>query len=217
MTPEQFKKRYYLISKRVVHWSILSIIGIVVGAIVFRSAWLPWIGEALVLTEPAKPVDAIIVLGGGGSSDRERTGARLIRDGYADQVFTTGSTVGISGLIDITWAGLAADELIKHGVSPDLITELDDSGSTCAESHSTKDALLETDAKSILLVTDPFHTYRAHKLFTNTFEGTGIEIIPYAANPSWFVADSWWTYPGGLNVVGTEYMKLAYLFFVGCW
>lgn len=217
MSKAELQQRYYLVSKRFVHFLLLSIIVVIVCAILFRALWLPWFGHALVLTEPAQQVDAIVVLGGGGSSDRERTGARLVKEGFADHVYTTGTTVGISGLVDITWAGLAAAELINHGVSPHMITELDDAGSTCGEAHSTYTALTDAEIKSILLVTDPFHTYRAHTLFTNTFADTDIEIIPYAADPSWFDADTWWTHAGALNAVGTEYMKLAYLFLVGCW
>ncbi len=209
--------QYYLIPRRAVKRLLVFLVLCLTLLYAFRTSWLPGIGTYLVHTEPPRQADAIIVLGGGGSGDRELTGARLFHEGYAPQLYTTGSKVGLSGLEEITWAFLSRRELMELGVPGANITRLENSGSTCTEAVETHAILKADGVETILLVTDPFHTFRAARLFENTFEDSDITIVPIAADPSWFVAELWWTNPVGLNAVASEYMKLAYFFFVGCW
>ncbi|MBI5957407.1 MAG: hypothetical protein HY866_01640, partial [Chloroflexi bacterium] len=49
---------------------ILLLGGIIALVVITHNVWLRWIGHFLVVSDPLQPVDAIVILGGGG---RERS------------------------------------------------------------------------------------------------------------------------------------------------
>lgn len=167
--------------------------------------WLPLAAEALIVDDPPRPADAIVVLGGG-SGDREITGARLYAEGYAPLVIATGEKIPLPGLPSVTFAELSAAELERRGVPADKIIQLPDSTTTCDDARLSLRAL-PSGVRRVIVVTDPYHTRRAAWLFKL---GAGsVEVITVAANPSWFNAAVWWTEERGIIVVGQEYVKFA--------
>jgi uncharacterized SAM-binding protein YcdF (DUF218 family) len=124
----------------------------------------------LVVRERLRPLDAIVVLGApllrGGLSpileERVEAAAALWRDGGAPLVVATG---GVTQGATRAEADVMADALRARGV-PDVLVE--------AASQTTRDnarltaALLATPgarARSVWLVTQPFHGRRAARLF----------------------------------------------------
>jgi len=181
-------------------------------AITLSSLWLPWGAQVLIVNERPQKADAIVVLGGG-SGDREITGARLYAEGYAPLVMTSGEPIGLPGLGRVTFARLSANELEQRGVPATVITELPASTSTCDDARLAL-AALPPGAKRVLVVTDPFHTRRAQWLFNRA--AGGVEVVIIAANPSWFNAARWWTEERGIIVVGQEYVKFGMTMVKGC-
>jgi uncharacterized SAM-binding protein YcdF (DUF218 family) len=181
---------------------------------VFREWWLTSAAEFLIVSDQPRAADAIIVLGGG-NGDRERTGARLYHDGFAQQLLTTGQTVDTLGF-DGTFAELSAAQLEREGVPPGHIRLLATSDSTCDDARLSRELLTALGARSLIVVSDPFHMRRAMILFKREYAGADIELIPVAAAPSWFSTRQWWMREKDARVVVEEYFKLTYYLAAGC-
>lgn len=203
---------YILLPKRSLRRATAAVILTLALLITFHPLWLPLMADALIINQAPQRADAIVVLGGG-SGDREVTGARLYAEGYAPLVITTGSTVGLPGLPDVTYAELSAKELARLGVPASAIIQLPASRSTCDDARLSL-AALPPGAARLILVTDPFHTRRAQWLFHRA--GLEMEIITVAADPSWFDPTGWWQDDRGIIVVGQEYVKFALTAINGC-
>jgi uncharacterized SAM-binding protein YcdF (DUF218 family) len=194
----------------------LTVAALAIGLLVYftHPAWLTALGKFLVVSGPPRQADAIIVLGGG-SGDREMTGARLYHGGFGQHLLTTGQTVDVIG-VEGTFAELSAHELERAGVPPERIARLSDSGSTCDDARLSREWLRQRGAASLIVVSDPFHMRRAMLLFEREYAGTGIELVPVAASPSWFDTRLWWRREKDSRVVVEEYIKLAYYLAAGC-
>lgn len=204
--------QYILIPKRAL-WRGLGIgLIVLVLALIFHRLWLPALAQVFIVDEPPMRADAIVVLGGG-SGDREATGARLYAEGYAPIVVTTGGSLPLPGLPEATWASLSAAELERRGVPADAIIQVVESTSTCEDARFTLTAL-PPGATRVIIVTDPFHTRRAEWDFQR--EMGAVEVVTVAASPSWFEADQWWMDERGIIVVGQEYVKFALTLLRGC-
>lgn len=211
MTPVNLND-YVLIPKRRLRQTLGGAIVALALAITLYPLWLPWGAQVLIVNEPPQKADAIVVLGGG-SGDREITGARLYAEGYAPRVITTGEPIGLPGLGRVTFASLSAGELEQRGVPAAVITQLPASTTTCDDARLAL-AALPPGSTRVLVVTDPFHTRRAQWLF-NRVAG-GVDVVIIAANPSWFDAARWWTEERGIIVVGQEYVKFGMTLVKGC-
>jgi uncharacterized SAM-binding protein YcdF (DUF218 family) len=131
-------------------------------------------------------------------------------------MITTGGEIVLPGLTGVTSAGLSADELESLGVPASAIVKLADSKTTCEDARLALASLaaLPDESKRIIVVTDPFHTRRARWLFNRA--APELEVIPVAANPSWFDPDHWWATDIGIIVVAQEYVKFAVTLAQGC-
>ncbi len=209
---------YWLISKEQVRLLVVRAVLVGLGICLFvglsHNLWLTALARYLVVSQPPESADAIIVLGGG-TGDRERTGAALYLAGYAPQVLTTGESLRLVG-VPLTFAELSARELERDGVPAEAIALLSTSSSTCDDARLSRELLTQRGARSLILVSDPFHMRRAIQLFEKEYAGSGIRLIPVAASPSWFNLDHWWTREREVRSVLEEYIKLGYYTFYGC-
>ncbi len=204
---------YILISKRNAQKMVGATLIIIAVIASLHQAWLPWLGYALVINDPLQKADMIIVLGGG-NGDRERTGARLYKEGYAPLVVTTGEPLKIPSIDDTPFAKFSADYLKKLGVPETAILQLPESTSTCDDARLTL-ASLPSGSKRIIVVSDPFHTRRSQMIFNGRLKNQ-VEVIMAAASPSWFDPSRWWMRENGIIAVGSEYLKLISTATRGC-
>jgi len=204
---------YILIPKRNAQKTLGAILIAIAVIAAIHQLWLPFLGYALVINDPLQKADAIIVLGGG-NGDRERTGARLYKEGYASKVFTTGEPLKIPSIDDTPFSKFSADYLKKLGVPETAILQLPESTSTCDDARLTL-ASLPVGTKRIIVVTDPYHTRRSQLIFNGRFKNQ-VEVIMVAASPSWFDPSQWWMRENGIIAVGSEYLKLISTATRGC-
>ena len=131
---------YILIPKRQARRAAASLLLGLALTITLHPLWLPLVAYALIVDQPPQKADAIVVLGGG-SGDREATGARLYAEGYAPLVITTGSKFSLPGLSQVTFAQLSALELMRRGVPASAIVQLSETQSTCDDARLALAAL----------------------------------------------------------------------------
>lgn len=146
-------------------WGLLGVlvVGVLFTAVTFFQVW------RLSRTDQARPVDAIVVLGAAQYDGRPSPvlEARLLHAldlwdrGLADVIVTTGAnqpgdrfTQGFAGYTYLRDAGVADEDILV----------VVDGTSTWEELTATANVLAERGMDRVLLVSDPYHSYRARAM-----------------------------------------------------
>lgn len=176
---------------------------------IFSSFFLTLPGRLLVKSDPLKKADIIIVLAGE-YGERVRYGVSLYKQGFADKILLSGGPIiKFPGGQKITWAGLMKNYAIRLGVPENAIILQDESRSTWEDAAFSFKILQDAHISSAILVTSPYHSSRAYRMFKQVFKNTQIRSVPVV--DSWYDSDSWWKSSKGRFQVVREYF--AYLWF----
>lgn len=186
-------------------------------------AWIliaPFLAENLIVEKPLKRADAILILSGSSVYiERTEKAAELYRQGIAPRVFLTddGERAGWSRVKkeNLQFVELARNSLIERGVPPEAIEILSERvDGTKSEAEALQKKVIESNLKSLLLVTSAYHTRRALQTFEKTFadENLNIEIgIEFAPTGKQTPLPShWWLSVKGWRFVAGEYVKSLY-------
>jgi uncharacterized SAM-binding protein YcdF (DUF218 family) len=178
--------------------------------VIFRVFWLTAIGSFLVYQDPIAPADAILVLGGG-KWERVEQGISLYRAKYADTIMFTGMYAGHGWKMPIThWALEAQKMSVENGIPKDNTVTIFGSSSTLNDATLAKAYCLEHKYKSLIVVTEPYHTRRSHYVFDKVFKRSGVRVMIYPDEESWYAKSTWWHTEEGLMETNSEYLKLLY-------
>jgi uncharacterized SAM-binding protein YcdF (DUF218 family) len=180
----------------------------------------PFLAERLIIEKPLDHADVIIVLAGSAAFvERAQKAALIYREGVAPKVFLTdeGTNAGWSNKErrNPPYVELTKRELVAGGVPGDVIEILSPKGSgTIIEAKLLGKRAAESNWKSLLIVTSPFHTRRALRTFETVFakSGVGTEIGVVSPRPGQQSppASHWWLTWEGWRVVGGEYIKSVF-------
>ena len=133
------------------------------------------LGRVWLEQEPLKPVDALVILGGGVNNEtgilsfkteeRVRTGARLfLEDQIAPVIVVSGGKVGKNPFAE---APAMAKLLEQLGVKENFIIQEDQSQNTLENADRVVAIGRKLGWKSIIVLTSDFHTSRACTFFRN--------------------------------------------------
>jgi len=177
---------------------------LVVLALIFL-AWM--FGAGLIVSNPLKPVDAIVVLSGG-KADRLAEGVKLFFEGYSKSIILTKTD---TDNLDPETGG----DLIKQYSAVNLGVPIEDvvvtettATSTVEEAQAVLHEMHRYGFTSCILVTDSFHTLRSRYIFSQVFRGQGITLIMHPAPVDWFKRSNWWTTTQGWTTATSEWIKL---------
>ncbi len=179
---------------------------------VFFSSFL---ATNLIFEHRLKKADAILVLSGSQAyKERTATAARLFSDGVAPVILISddGGRAGWSQAekTNLPFVELARRELISSGVPQQAIVQLPGQvDSTITEARGFSTAAEESQIRSVLIVTSPYHTRRAYNTFDKVLKGRGIEIGIASSPVSAHTPDPgyWWLHSSGWQNVAGEYVK----------
>jgi len=165
------------------------------------------VGEWLVVDDPLRRADAIVILGGGGRG-RVEEAARLFHSDYASWVVVTNTEMDYPGIRadqatlnrrEALWQGIPEKSIL---VAPGFAT------TTYEEALSVKQLAEARYWRRLIIVTDPFHTRRAHLIYSKILKDTDIDIIMRPVTQHWYHPDTWWQTASGLRETWTEFLKL---------
>lgn len=171
--------------------------------------WLNAIGQNLVVDEPPRQADVLIVLAGN-SPYRAQHAAELYHQGWAPYLLISDEAVKTHGL-NTTWRELYTQGVAKIDVPREaVITWPGIAINTYEEAQKSRDMMLARGWKRAIVVTDPFHSRRAILIFRAAFRPAGLEVTvsPNLASPE--NVDEWWTNTDGWQRVIQEYIKLGW-------
>ncbi len=165
-------------------------------------------GSYLVYSDELEPSSAIVVLSGGTES-RMKEALKLYKDGYGKVIILTETGRQTEGYEYLNSFDMRI-QLLNNGV-PDgniIITDLT-VNTTVDEAGAVRDLLKNRQYGSAIVVTDPYHTRRAAKIFHDLFGDTGIRIVIRPVRDSWYKPKTWFLSKSGWKFTISEYLKLV--------
>lgn len=168
-------------------------------------------GRFLYYKDELKPADVIVVLAGE-ETERVEHGVKLFKEGWSrkDRMILTGGPL----VWKYTWASLMQEHAVHLGMPRNAIVLADRSRTTEEDALFTKEIMDKYGYKSCIIVTSPYHSRRALKIFKRGM-GDKIKIISAPAEESWFKFDEWWKRERDRARVLDEYSKFIWLLIFG--
>jgi len=172
------------------------------GYLILRAA-----GAYLIIADDLTPVDAIIIMGGGGEG-RMNEALELYSEKYARIIILTETGERI-GDLDYLQSFDLRIQLLNNGVPSGniLITESEVT-STLEEAHAVRQLLERRQLSTAIIVTDPFHTKRTSIIFRDVFSEQDIKLYFRPVTPSWYTSRTWFLTADGWKFTILEYVKL---------
>jgi len=163
------------------------------------------LGEGLIAQDALSPADAIVVLGGD-ARHRAPQAAALYRQGLAPVVLAVGGTLADNHY----QAQRTRDVLSSEGVPGDaiLVAGLHEA-STVEEAQTAAEYAIDRGWRRVIVVTSPYHTWRAGEVFRATLAPLTVDVQLSAAGDDPFDPQRWWKDPRQRRQVRNEYLKMA--------
>ena len=176
-----------------------------------RSPILTLYAHLFTLQNAGKGADAIICLSGDRQT-RNPECLRLWNQGYAQRLFVTEEKPKNKEFnpLELSHLEFAREvtKLMKLEAKWELLPSL--TGGATSTFDEAEDALAygkRANWKRIIIVTDEFHTRRAHLAFSKVFSGSGIEVQVAGAPNEVFAVDDWWKSDRGILAYLGETIK----------
>ena len=205
---------------RVVRWFMRAVgLAVVSGLLLFllHPFVLPGYAWLFQKQNATKGADAIICLSGGRTT-RVPESLRLWNRGFAKQLFVTAVKAKNKEFQKLELSNLgfasAVTERMDLNATWELLPSL--SGGATSTFDEAEDALalsLEKKWNRIIIVTDEFHTQRAHYAFQKIFEGSGVKVEVAGAPNEIFSIEDWWKSDRGIMAYFGETIKFPVYFF----
>lgn len=188
----------------------MLIIGLIVFAVLFcllPLLWLyPFTPEKLLVYEHPVQADAVVVLSG--EAHREEYGLKLVKDGYASELFASG--------FQDPWTIKKMERTLQQASHHDVLVE-PLSTSTFSDALYTKRIAHQKNWKTILVVTSPEHSLRARWIFRKVMPEIRVYSVPVPLGMDGFDIEKA-KIPGtweNIQFVSEQKKFLAYYFLYG--
>lgn len=182
---------------------LIILLGIIPAA--YLALW--GLGGLLVVADPLEKASTIAVLSGD-EVIRFKEALHLLRDGYAPLVILTETAAMPGGGNSLN----LVDKIIlarQMGIASEAILVTKSTAtSTRDESQAILAVAQQRKFNSIIVVTDPYHCFRARLLFRSAFAGSGIKVIVRPARDHWYKSATWMLSSEGWRATMSEYVKL---------
>ena len=183
-------------------------VGLITGVLltIGLSAWLVFrLPGWLVVDEEPSHADIIVVLGGGGGS-RLRKGLSLYEEGYSKSIVLVDKKAEY-------WHHIYNKLCKGRGFAEKPFVILENSVNTQSDAELVFRYAMENAVKSLLVVTDPYHTRRSSVIFRRQFDGQDISVRTVSSGDFGALRmpeERWWKHEPTLGTILAETSKLLY-------
>jgi uncharacterized SAM-binding protein YcdF (DUF218 family) len=173
-------------------WSWIGVLA--VGAAIFSFTTWPRdvLQQPIMVDQPATAVDVVIVLGSGTrenddnnlppqAEQRVKKGVELVQAGYAPRLIVAGGLSPVTNLIE---ADLMATEAVADNLPAAQIYKEAESRDTWQNATNSLAIMDKQGWKTALVVTSPYHTWRACRMFWKQHANVRCVAAPYALVPA---------------------------------
>lgn len=193
---------------------IVSVAVLVLLVVLAALAAVLWRILGFARVEATAPADVILILGASVWPDerpspillsRVQAGVALYKQGYAPRIIVSGGL----GKLPPSEAEVMRRVAVGMGVPPDDILMEDQSHSTMANIRNSARIMAAHGWRSVLLVTDPYHEFRACRIAADA----GLEAYPAPAtdSPGWTIPRlrAYYTLREVFAVIAYEILRLG--------
>jgi uncharacterized SAM-binding protein YcdF (DUF218 family) len=164
-----------------------------------------------IVSDPLKPADAAVVLGGG-VEDRPFAVARYYKAGLVHKILLSNDHEGPAEKLGVIKPDATANRevLLQLGVPDDAIELFgEDLKNTHDEALALRDWARSNGAHSLIVPTEIFFTRRVRWMLHNAL-GDDVTVMIPALDPPEYSRDNWWRGPEGIIAFQNEVLKYAY-------
>lgn len=166
------------------------------------------LGGILVIADRLEPADAIVVLSGG-DTNRVKYAANLYNQGYGEYLILTETGISYPGNPKVA-TQIARELAMDQGVPETAILASDTVvQSTSDEAKSVLNTSKLSDFQSIIIITDPYHTFRTRMIFQTYFRTSGIHVMVHPDSEHWYDSATWFLSRDGWATTLSEYVKIG--------
>lgn len=158
------------------------------------------LATCLVRQDALAPADIVISLGGGGNCTRHIYAAELYRRGLAKKIMLT----GLNFTRGEDEEKITRQFLVNLGIAEADIILLKNVRNTRREAEAVAQMMQAEHWQTALLVTDPYHTRRAHYTFQRTNAGLTFVAAPLPPGPDVWQPERWWSRRGDMYATVRE-------------
>lgn len=181
---------------------------VVIGLSLLVIGFIVGVGFFLSPQDTLRRADMIVAVSGGETEQRAQEAVQLYKQGYAPRILFSGAAEDKTGPSNAAAMRMMA---IKQGVSPSDILVEEDSVDTLDNAVQSEKIIKAQGAKSIILVTSPYHQRRTAMSFRKVL-GDQTAIINHSAADSSWRKSSWWRSPFAVSLTLSELQKIVYVF-----
>ena len=177
----------------------------------FHSFFLNKAATFLYHKDELKPADVIVVIPDDETGYSVEYGAKLFKEGWSKKnriIFSGGSAIW-----KYTWASLMQDQALSLGIPKNAIILEEKSNSTRENALFTKESIKRHGYTSLILVSSPYHSKRANKIFKKIM-GNEIKVLSAPSGEN-IRFDNWWKRESDRKTVLLEYLKLLWFWIFG--
>ncbi len=165
------------------------------------------IGNFLMVNARLEKADVIAVLNGN-DTIRLKAAADLYLQGYSDNIILS-NTGNNFGDYNIPYTTHQVAVLQEYGVPEGALHIVKfASRNTGQEATGIIEQMFEMSAKSVIVVTDAWHTRRVKIIFSDSFGNTGYRLQFYGIQNDGFDPNFWWLSADGWRNVAGEYFRI---------
>ncbi len=196
--------------KKRVLFPLAILIGIVAGMIMIP-VFVVSAGYYLIVRDPIRNSSAVAVLSGGGI-ERLDHAVKLMDDNFTKRLILT-NTSQVDSQTGTRMSKVMMDQASQRGVKKvNIYITGGESATTREEAIAIRALMDERNWKSLIVVTDSFHSRRTKIIFHDVFKGSGVKISvnPVDAPDYWYKPSTWWQSPDSRKATVYEYISLIY-------
>ncbi len=166
----------------------------------------------LYYTDELKPADVIVVIPGSETEYSVAHGAKLFKEGWArkDKIILSGG----NATWKYTWSSLMKGQVLSLGVPAKAIFLEEKSSSTKENAIFTKEIIKKHGYTSLILVTSPYQSKRANKIFSKIM-GNEIKVLSDPSEEGRLQFKDWWKRERYMKAVLTEFFKFFWFYISG--
>ncbi len=185
-------------------WIGVALATALLGALTWRPA-LRGLGTYLVVDDPLRQVDAVVVLSGDVDRKRLDTAVAIVQRRVSRSLLI----VTDSDRNSDQEAQLVRLHAERRGTDADQVIIAPGAHSTVDDARLAGKAMKEHGWQSAIVVTSAYHTRRAQWTFRRIWGPLGLSFTISASRDSRFDPQRWWQDGRGARVTISEYLKLA--------
>lgn len=175
--------------------------------LIFHAIWLPWIGRFLVVSDPIRKADALVVLAGD-ENERIAYGAQLFHQGYAEWFVLTDMRLDIPDSQG-AYSATVKRKAIKAGIpETGILIPPQTVATTYEEAMAVRAFAVQHRFHSLIVVTSPYHARRAQWILNQAFRGTNVVLLVSPVLNHDYQPETWWQSRESRQFTAMEYLKL---------